>query len=94
MEANFDNLLDLFKQHIDQQVAKQVEEKFNQRMNAEVEKEYYHIKEVKQITGISVDALKGRRKRGNLELVNDGNVLLMHKDELNRILHKLNQQRA
>ena len=47
-----------------------------------------------QITGISVDALKGRRKRGTLELVNEGNVLLMHKDELDRLLNKLHQQRV
>lgn len=94
MEPKFDNLLDLFKAHIDTQIAQQVEIKFNERMNAETNKEYYHVKEISQITGLTVDAIKGRRKRGTLELVNDGNVLLMHKDELSRILKKLDCQRV
>lgn len=52
-------------------------------------KQYYTIQELSVITGISVLGLKGRRKRGQIRMINEGNEILIPVTEVNRYLKKL-----
>ena len=57
-----------------------------------MEKQFYHVKELSQITGLSVLALKGRRKRGSLIMINEGNELLVPTSEVIRFINYLKKQ--
>lgn len=70
-------------------VKEEVEHQLTIERNRKPEKVYYSIREVAEITGLTVNALKGRRKRGTLSFINEGNSILMHKNELERFLNKL-----
>ncbi len=54
-------------------------------------KQFYNIQELSVITGISVLGLKGRRKRGKVKMINDGNEILITVTEANRYLKRLGQ---
>lgn len=56
-----------------------------------VEKKFYSLDEVSHITGLTKLALKGRRKRGTVKMINEGNCILIHRDEVNRLIEKLNK---
>lgn len=48
-----------------------------------------HIKELSRLTGLSTRALKGRRDRGNIKLINAGKDLLIEHKEAQRFLKTL-----
>lgn len=62
------------------------------REQTEVKKEYYSYKELSQITGLSINAIKGRRRRGTLKVVYNGITPLISCEEVQRLLNKLKQQ--
>ncbi|MBI3136037.1 MAG: hypothetical protein HYZ14_15275 [Bacteroidetes bacterium] len=93
--AGFESLLSSFLRSLEEMVDRRVEEKLNrmaspQKLNEG--KEYYSLKEVSHITGITFLGLKGRQKRGTLKCVNEGNTVLVPKNELERILKLLSRQ--
>lgn len=55
-----------------------------------ITKEFYNLNELSYITGLSPLALKGRRKRKQIKMLNDGNDVLISKKEVDRFLRKLN----
>lgn len=57
-----------------------------------MEKQFYHIRELSALTGLSVLALKGRRKRGGLVAINIGNEILVPTAEVERFLKYLKSQ--
>lgn len=91
----FKNLVQMLEKQIEGKIDKRVEERVAliERGIPKLQKHYYSIKEVAFATGITVDALKGRRKRGTVEFVNEGNAILMHHTELDRLLETLHVQR-
>ncbi len=60
--------------------------------SAQLQKIFYNLEEVAHITGIKVGALKGRIKRKTLFCVYDSTVILIPKEELTRLIDKLNKQ--
>jgi hypothetical protein len=50
-----------------------------------LKKQYYNLKELEQITGITHRALKARIKRGTLQAKRDGNIYLIPADEVKRV---------
>lgn len=56
-----------------------------------LKKEFYNIHELSVITGLSPLALKGRRKRGQIKMINEGNEILISKTEVDRFLKRLNK---
>jgi hypothetical protein len=57
------------------------------------EKQFYSLKEMSYITGLSVNAIKGRYRRQTLIVVYEGQTPLIPSDEVKRILFKLERQR-
>jgi len=50
---------------------------------------FYTLDEVSNITGISKFGLKNRAKKGIIKLNYNGNVVLMHKTELDRLINTI-----
>ena len=67
---------------------------FEREKNNYVEKLYYYIKDVSVIKGLTLDTLKGRRKRGTIKYIKEGCVSLMPKDDLAELLKKLDRLRT
>ena len=57
--------------------------------NGAIVKQFYHIKELSTVTGLSVRALKGRRARGKIKMINNGNDILITVVEVKRFLKNL-----
>ncbi len=57
----------------------------------EFHRQYYHIKEVSEITGLTVGALKGRIRRKTLKAAYDSTSILIPTKELDRLLVNLKQ---
>jgi predicted ATP-binding protein involved in virulence len=55
-----------------------------------IQKQYYNLNELSNITGLSPLSLKGRRKRKQIKMLNDGNEILITTKEVERFLRKLN----
>ena len=89
LEIIFDSLIATLAVEIKKQLIHELNGRQSTTLNAV--KQYYSLKEVVEITGLSVLALKGRRRRGSIKLINEGNCILMSKDELNKLLEKLNR---
>ena len=89
LELLFDNLIAALAIEFKKQFIQELNGRQSTTLNAV--KQYYSLNEVVEITGLSVLALKGRRKRGSIKLVNEGNCILMAKAELDRLLSKLNK---
>lgn len=88
----FDAFLSFMNDYKDE-VKDEVKEMVDILLNdTHVPKLFYTLKELEQMTGISFLALKGRIKRGTLIATNEGNVTLVRKDEVDRLIEKLNQQ--
>ena len=58
-----------------------------------IEKKMYSLKEVSYITGLSIHAIKGRYRRGNLDVVYEGQTPLIPADEVDRLIDKLERQK-
>ncbi len=59
-----------------------------------VAKLYYSIKEVAEVTGLTFNAVKGRQRRGTIQVVYEGQTPLVPSDEVNKLLKKLERQRG
>jgi hypothetical protein len=55
------------------------------------EKEYYNLDEFSVITGLSPLALKNRRKKGLIRMVNEGNEILISKSEVEKFVAHLSK---
>ena len=81
-----------FKEEVKDEVMNEVERALIDRYS--VKKEYYSLKEVAHLTGLSVHAIKGRYRRSALAVVYEGQTPLIPADEVGRLLAKLERQRA
>ena len=55
------------------------------------EKEYYNLKEFSVIVGMTPRALKNRRAKGEIKMINEGNEILILKSEVEKFVAKLNK---
>lgn len=55
-------------------------------------KEFYSLKEVSYITGLSVHAIKGRYRRKTLKVAYEGGTPLIPTEEVERLVNKLKLQ--
>lgn len=53
---------------------------------------FYNLKTVESLLGISKIALKNRIRRGTIKAVKDGNIILIPKKEVQRLINALNFQ--
>jgi hypothetical protein len=88
-----DNFKDLF-QTLEQTITKIVELKVQQELasrlaQATPKKQFYNLKELAEISGITFLGLKGRIKRGNIKATKDGNTVLVSAKEVERLLNSL-----
>ncbi len=60
--------------------------------NRSARKEYYSLKEVSEITGLTINSIKGRYRRGTLRVVYSNNRPLIPASELERFLNRLGGQ--
>ncbi len=70
-------------------IEKYVDKYFNEMNN----KEYYSVKEFGEMFGLSKNAVKGRYRRGTLEVCYDGLTPLIPKAEVDRFKQKLKNQK-
>ena len=91
---SFENLFSMFMKHMEDLIEQRVNEKLKVfvQKTTEAPKAFYSLKEVSHLTGITFLGLKGRQKRGTLKCVNEGNVVLVPKSEVERLLDKLKRQ--
>ena len=95
MNTEFEDLLKLFSAHITNAIENQVREQLKDISNQPAQRKlYYNLKEVSEITGISVCALKGRIHRKTLKAAHDSTTILIPTKELDRLLSKLDKQVA
>ena len=60
--------------------------------NRSARKEYYSLKEVSEITGLTINSIKGRYRRGTLRVVYSNNRPLIPASELEIFLNRLGGQ--
>ena len=60
--------------------------------NITLRKEFYSLKEVSEVTGLSINAIKGRYRRGTLKVVYEGTTPLIPTAEVERLIKKLKLQ--
>lgn len=63
---------------------------FKLEPNPNIKKLFYHITELAYMTGLSIRALKGRRERGQIKMINEGNEILIEAKEVDRFISSLN----
>jgi len=57
-----------------------------------IRKQFYSLKEVSYLTGLTINAIKGRYRRGTLKVVYEGTTPLIPTPEVERLIKKLKLQ--
>lgn len=90
------NSIDIFLTFLNdykEEIKEEIKNEILNEINNDNKKLYYSIKETSQILGLSFNAVKGRQRRNNIEVVYEGTTPLVPADEINRLLNKLESQR-
>ncbi len=88
MQHSFASFLEDFKQEIINEVIRVIKQESTTPMT----KEFYSLKEVSSITGLSINSIKGRYRRGSIARVYSGNKPLIPACELDKLLNALKIQ--
>ncbi len=92
-EENLEMFIDLFRSIIKEYTNEAIEDYVDKHVKDRNNKEYYSIKEFGEMFGLSKNAVKGRYRRGTLEVYYDGTTPLIHRDEVERFKQKLQRQK-
>ena len=94
--SNIQEQFNLLGENIQELIERIVEKKVHAFIEdyKEYTKRYFHIKEVSELTNISISGLKQRIKRGTLKAAHndDGQIIVIPKDELDRLLNSYDIQ--
>ena len=89
-KPNWDTLFEMFQNHIESAVDKQLNERIESLKKEQSKKLFYSLDECEAMLGLSRRALKARHKRGTLKLhYFNSNTLLMPAKEFDRLVEQI-----
>lgn len=87
-------LFEKLKEEIKQELLEEIKTIIASNNNSDIPKEFYSYKELSRATGLTIGAIKGRRRRGTIKVVYEGTTPLLPKAEFERLIANLKKQQV